>query len=269
MCMYELMELAKSVLSERDDLPFSVYTSHKEQNIVNVPIMKPLLIFVLSGEKQLGKNAEIVCKRGNFVFLSNSPTIDMRNIPRAGEYYAILIDYDYEDFDPFRNQHQRYKPYCLGEIEPVLDKSLCQFIEWSLFAPKAIWKTRKQELLFLLSHLGYDIASLAVAPTISDQIHRMLSNNLMDDLSIELFCSQLAMSESTMRRRLKAEGTSLQAIKDQARLGHGLHLIQTSDAPIGLIAEQCGYLSQSRFTDRFKQRFGLTPSALRKTRMTD
>ncbi|WP_462154574.1 helix-turn-helix domain-containing protein [Pseudoalteromonas piscicida] len=53
------------------------------------------------------------------------------------------------------------------------------------------------------------------------------------------------------------------------KLGHGLHLIQTSYEPIGLIAEKCGYSSSSRFTDRFKQLYGLTPSALRKTRMSD
>ena len=77
------------------------------------------------------------------------------------------------------------------------------------------------------------------------------------------------MSESTLRRKLKAEGTSLQEIKDQSRLGLGLHLLQTTQDPITLIAEKCGYQSQSRFTNRFKGRFGLTPSELRKTKMED
>jgi AraC-like DNA-binding protein len=75
------------------------------------------------------------------------------------------------------------------------------------------------------------------------------------------------MSESTLRRKLKLEGTSVQEVKDQARLGLGLHLLQTTRQPISLVAEKCGYLSQSRFTDRFKKRFGLTPSELRKTKM--
>jgi AraC-like DNA-binding protein len=35
------------------------------------------------------------------------------------------------------------------------------------------------------------------------------------------------------------------------------------------VAERCGYQSQSRFTDKFKQFFGVTPTELRKTRMRD
>lgn len=61
----------------------------------------------------------------------------------------------------------------------------------------------------------------------------------------------------------------MQEIKDQARLGLGLHLLQTTHYSIVLIAEKCGYKSQSRFTDRFKERFGLTLSELQKTKMED
>ncbi len=74
------------------------------------------------------------------------------------------------------------------------------------------------------------------------------------------------MSESTLRRKLSVEGTSMQEIKDQVKLGLGLQLLQTSNHSIVFIAEQCGYQSQSRFSSRFKKRFGLTPSALRKTK---
>jgi AraC-like DNA-binding protein len=77
------------------------------------------------------------------------------------------------------------------------------------------------------------------------------------------------MSQSTLRRKLQVEGSSLQAIKDRVKLGYGLHLLQTTMEPVGIIAEKCGYYSQSRFTDRFKQLFGLTPTELRKTRVID
>lgn len=77
------------------------------------------------------------------------------------------------------------------------------------------------------------------------------------------------MSESTLHRKLKSERTSIQEIKDQAKLGKGLHLLQTTHYSIRLVEEKCGYQSQSKFTDRFKKRFGLTPSELRKTKMTE
>jgi AraC-like DNA-binding protein len=89
------------------------------------------------------------------------------------------------------------------------------------------------------------------------------------ELTIDIICEHLLMSESKLRRKLKLEGTSVQEIKDQARLGLALHLLQTSSNSIGVIADKCGYQSQSRFTERFKKRFGLTPSELKKTKMTD
>ena len=72
-----------------------------------------------------------------------------------------------------------------------------------------------------------------------------------------------------MRRKLSAEDTNFQTIKDRIKLGHGLYMLQTSDTPMGLVANACGYQSQSRFTDKFKVMYGLTPSELRKTRFKD
>ncbi|MFT5997355.1 MAG: AraC-like DNA-binding protein [Glaciecola sp.] len=46
-------------------------------------------------------------------------------------------------------------------------------------------------------------------------------------------------------------------------------MLQTPQDSLDMIAEKCGYQFQSRFTDRFKARFGLTPSELRKTKMED
>lgn len=69
-----------------------------------------------------------------------------------------------------------------------------------------------------------------------------------------------------LRRKLQAEGTNLQALKDQIRLGRGLHLLQTSFLSVGEIAFVSGFQSQSRFSEKFKARFGLTPSELRLTR---
>ena len=104
--------------------------------------------------------------------------------------------------------------------------------------------------------------------SLSQQVHQMISVDLSQELSATDIAANLAMSESSLRRKLAEENNNLQAIKDQARLGYGLHLIQSTHQSIGAVAERCGYQSQSRFTDKFKQRFGITPSALRKTRLS-
>jgi AraC-like DNA-binding protein len=268
--MENLLSTIKNTLNEKRELPFSVYTSFKKQNILNVPIVKPLLIIVLNGDKELGKNHELVCHAGDFIFLSNSPAINMRNIPKDMEYFALLIEFDYKDFEGIQVSASNKQDYCIGKVTPSLEQCLNQFVESSLWAPPQLWPIRKREILSLLCHMGHKkILSMVGNPKIGHRLSEMFSETHFQQLSIEHICDYLAMSESTLRRKLKAEGTSLQEIKDQSRLGLGLHLLQTTQDPITLIAEKCGYQSQSRFTNRFKGRFGLTPSELRKTKMED
>ncbi|WP_017221489.1 helix-turn-helix transcriptional regulator [Moritella dasanensis] len=268
--MVNLLSVIENTINENNDLPFAVYSSFKEQNLLNVPIVKPLLMVVLSGNKTLGKDNELVCHAGDFIFLSHRPAINIRNIPKDKAYCALLIEFDYQDFNGLQTNAINKQDYCIGKVTSTLDKCLQQFVESAQWAPKQLWSLRKREIIELLCHMGhYDILSMLGNPKIAHRLHDMFSEKNCYQLSIKDICTQLAMSESTLRRKLKAEGTSVQEIKDQARLGLGLHLLQTTRDSIVLIAEKCGYHSQSRFSDRFKGRFGLTPSELRKTRMAD
>ncbi|NRA52549.1 MAG: helix-turn-helix transcriptional regulator [Gammaproteobacteria bacterium] len=268
--MVDLLNIVKNTINPQCEQPFSVYSSITQQNLLNVPIVKPLLIVVLSGNKELGKDHEINCASGNFIFLADNPAINMRNIPKDKEYYALLIEFDYQDFQGLQVNTGNQKRYYVGEINQTLSKCLQQFVEISLWAPKPLWSLRKREIIELLCHLGHqEILSMVGTSNVTHRLHQMFCEQSFEQLTVEYICDKLAMSESTLRRKLKHEGTSVQEIKDQARLGLGLHLLQTTYYAIGLIAQKCGYQSQSRFADRFKGRFGLTPSELRKTKMAD
>lgn len=220
--------------------------------------------------KQLGKDNVVICPSNTFVLLSNSPAIEMRNIPGNDDYLAVLLELEYSDFNQFEHDRKNNTTFIQGDIEPILEKTLQQFIEWSLYAPADAWHFRRKELLQIIYQLGHlDISTIAEPPSLSHKIHDIVREDISKNIGVEIIATKLAMSESTLRRKLKAEGANIQTIKTQAKLGHGLHLIQTSMEPIGRIAEACGYQSQSRFTDKFKELFGLTPSDLRKTRMND
>lgn len=261
---------AQRAINNGQPLPFSIYQSTTEQHIINVPIVNPLLIVVLSGTKKLGQDAELVCQSGDFLFLANDRRIDMRNIPMRDEYLALLIEFEYQDFSGLLTQTPTAKTYVTGEVNNELSQVLQQFIDWSLFAPQALWAHRRREIIEFLYHLGYDaIGSLIKPPNLSQHIHELFKTDLSAELTLDEICKTVGMSESTLRRRLRAEQSSLQEIRDRTRLGHGLHLLQTTLHPVGYIAAECGYQSQSRFTERFKQSFGLTPTELRRTRMTE
>jgi len=265
--MEELITLIKGATQKERKLPFAVYSSIKEQHLLNVPVVKPLLIAVLDGNKELGKNNEIRCDKGNFIFLSDSPAINMRNIPKDNEYFALLIEFDYQDFENLPINNANSQNYCLGEISLTLQKCLQQFVEWSLMAPEELWPLRRKEIIQLMSHMGHaDVLSMAANSKVSHKLHTIISKKPSEDIVMKDICQQLAMSESTLRRKLSLEKTTVQTIKDQVKLGLGLHLLQTTHYPISFIAQECGYQSQSRFTSRFKERFGLTPTELRKTK---
>lgn len=79
-------------------------------------------------------------------------------------------------------------------------------------------------------------------------------------------CKRLGVSESTLRRNLKTEEIGFRELLEEVRLEHGMGLVMETDMLISQISLSCGYLSQSRFSERFKLRFSMGPVELRNTR---
>jgi len=52
--MKNLIQIIENAVDGDRQLPFSVYTSVKEQRLLDVPVVKPLLVAVLGGNKELG-----------------------------------------------------------------------------------------------------------------------------------------------------------------------------------------------------------------------
>lgn len=72
---------------------------------------------------------------------------------------------------------------------------------------------------------------------------------------------RLAVSPQTLRRRLTAEGTSFQQIRDQMRRDHAIAALAEGRTPIERISEQLGFSEPSAFHRAFKRWTGSTPRA--------
>lgn len=83
--------------------------------------------------------------------------------------------------------------------------------------------------------------------------------------SIEAVAARLCMSPRTLRRQLGAEGTSFQALRDQARQRDARQLLESSALDIQAIAARLGFQNPPSFTRAFKLWTGVTPSVYRKT----
>lgn len=78
---------------------------------------------------------------------------------------------------------------------------------------------------------------------------------------------QLDMSEQTLRRKLSAEGTSYQQIKDNLRNDLANKLLSNRSISIATIARQLGFSEPRAFTRAFKQWMGQTPREYRTQRL--
>jgi len=102
------------------------------------------------------------------------------------------------------------------------------------------------------------------APALSDRLRSLISAEPDRDWRAFEACTALAVSEATLRRHLAAEGTSFSALLADVRMGVALALLQSSDLAVNRIALEVGYTCASRFALRFRKRFGLAPSAIRR-----
>lgn len=68
----------------------------------------------------------------------------MRNIPDQEEYFALLIEFDFEDFNDLPQNTGTSQNYVQGQLNPLLESALHQFIDFSLVAPPSAFKFRKE-----------------------------------------------------------------------------------------------------------------------------
>ncbi|MEW5009970.1 MAG: AraC family transcriptional regulator ligand-binding domain-containing protein [Cycloclasticus sp.] len=75
--------------------------------------------------------------------------------------------------------------------------------------------------------------------------------------------SELCISTPTLRRKLQAEHTSFQVIKDTIRRDLAIDKLVRERLPIASIGEQLGFIEPASFTRAFKQWTGVSPGEYR------
>lgn len=81
--------------------------------------------------------------------------------------------------------------------------------------------------------------------------------------SVAALAASLQMSVATLQRRLLAEGSSCQAIKDELRRDLAIHTLEQTRLPLTTLAERLGYAELSVFHRAFKKWTGVSPGAYR------
>lgn len=121
---------------------------------------------------------------------------------------------------------------------------------------------RLYEVLLLLLEQGYRFPTPQRQTTLF-RLRELIQGAPDRRWTARMAGGELAMSESTLRRRLSSENTRFETLLLEVRLQHAMMLLQTTQWSIPLIAEACGYQSYVRFSERFRERFGRTPAKIR------
>ena len=79
----------------------------------------------------------------------------------------------------------------------------------------------------------------------------------------ESLAARLALSARTLHRQLHAEGTSLQALKDEVRRERAIDLLQRTPQPIKQVARAVGFGHEKSFHRAFRAWTGQTPEQCR------
>ncbi|SMC20784.1 AraC-type DNA-binding protein [Andreprevotia lacus DSM 23236] len=255
----------------------ALFRFHRQVRVQRTPYFIPCLVAVLAGEKRLVfRGAEHVCRAGDWIAVPAGSELGFTNVPdpQRGYFAALVICGSSALLQGFQ---QRYADVLPQQIDatPVFTpddncrKALHDYAA-QIMLPSvskldhALIEHRWEALWLAMARQGVARELLLAEPGgWRERVTWIVAGDPAQDWRIDAVARQLNTSEATLRRRLVNEDTSFSDILNAARMDRALGMVMHGGAAIARIAEACGYQSPSRFTEAFRARFGLTPTALR------
>ncbi|WP_052452096.1 helix-turn-helix domain-containing protein [Noviherbaspirillum autotrophicum] len=237
----------------------------------------PSLILPLAGTKRVelgGQQSEIVA--GQFLMIHHATCLQVENLPTGiggDSYRAWAIALPWRVVELARTllhahaspeERRAALPFSTGSVTPLLPwlQHLLELLSASATPDAALLDHGLLGVALALARAGHGHFLHAGDPSLSARIRLLVAAAPEREWSSADFEARLHMSGATLRRRLAEENTSLRLLLREARLHHGLALLQTTRKPVKSVAQACGYRSVPSFTRNFVAHFGIEPSAV-------
>lgn len=97
------------------------------------------------------------------------------------------------------------------------------------------------------------------------QVNRFFEEGFFqEETSLDIIAKKMHTTSRTLRRKLTAEGSSFQQLKDNSRRDSAINLLADNRVSISEVGRRIGFTETPAFTRAFKQWTGLSPGAYRK-----
>jgi AraC-like DNA-binding protein len=122
--------------------------------------------------------------------------------------------------------------------------------------------------------LAWELLSIAAAgghgttgeDLVVERLRRLLIERSADpELSVSRLAVELGEDRSVLSRRFtRLVGVAPKPFLQSIRLGRAMSLLHTTEAPVSVIARDCGFADPGYFARAFRERTGLTPERFRR-----
>ncbi|KEQ14044.1 helix-turn-helix transcriptional regulator [Endozoicomonas numazuensis] len=248
------------------------YRGTQPQRLRNVSIYTPSIFSVMTGHKVLKWHQDnLSFHQKNWLITSSNESLTFVNEPTRNPFHSMQIAF-LEPPDEHLINATAPSRKALGKT-PDFSPSPSLLMLWqqlqSITATPYSKAVQRHILQAFYQQLweegGLPLLFPDTGMTTRERLARHLSNNPAGPHSLESCSRSLGVSKATLARHLTREATSFRDILAEVRMTYSLNLMQQRTYSQLDLALQCGYQSESRFSQRFRQQFGITPRQYMKT----
>jgi len=249
----------------------TLFRAQHLQKLRNVVIHSPSIIQVISGSKRLFQNdRHVALSPATLLLCGGSSRFSFENLPEKGTFLSRVFSFHSppnQDLIQLSQQNTREEDQPWIENDKAIEQTLD--LLYALNLSKMSTETQRLWLAPLYQQLAERGAlhHLFITPSdsFSARLTRYLSRSPSEAHPLEEVAKHFAISRATFIRRLKKEGVQYREVLSDVRLNHALNLMQAKHRSVLQLAYMCGYKSEQRFSQRFRSKFGLTPSDYMRT----
>lgn len=269
------MQDSRNAFDENQPPVISAFVARTRETITQLIMPAAGLVMVIEGRKEViaGTNRRIYEAGEAFVLAANA-RVDLVNEPDAqsGYYRALFVRFPRE----LVIEAARLWPQFVGQesrnSEPVISAELCsallhgaEALSRRIPASRRVMDHRILEILLILAEQGVlPLVPKYVDGSVVEAVRLLIRHRLHLPWTAASIAAVLSMSEATLRRRLRAETQTLQELLRDERMKAAYIVLNERNADVADAIAATGYQSRSHFAKHFQERFGATPSSVRR-----